>query len=61
MDHDLRNKYPQDASRIDVEKREEVRWWCDKLGCNEMRLKNAVRAVGPSPDAVKKYITKDNF
>jgi hypothetical protein len=52
------NKRPTDISRIDINAQDEVRWWCSKLSCNEMRLKNAVRAVGPSPDAVRNYITK---
>jgi Protein of unknown function (DUF3606) len=47
---------PQDVNRVNVSEREEVRWWCSQLSCNEMRLKNAVKAVGPSVEAVKKYL-----
>jgi hypothetical protein len=47
---------PQDISRINVNEHEEVRWWCSQLSCNEMRLKNAVKAVGQSADAVRKYL-----
>jgi hypothetical protein len=58
MEEQEKKRAPQDASRINIEEREEVRWWCEKLGCNEMRLKNAVRAVGPSAEAVRRYMTK---
>jgi hypothetical protein len=47
---------PQDVNRINVQEQEEVRWWCSQLSCNEMRLKNAVKAVGQSAEAVKKYL-----
>jgi hypothetical protein len=58
MTEEARKRPPQDASRINIEEKWEVRWWCEKLGCNEMRLKNAVRAVGPSTEAVRKYMDK---
>ena len=61
MADDLKKRTPQDASRININEEWEVRWWCEKLGCNEMRLKNAVRAVGPSAEAVRKYVVDRRF
>lgn len=37
----------------------DVKKWCREFQCNEMRLKNAVRAVGTSADAVRLYMTKN--
>jgi hypothetical protein len=45
-------------NQIDINNQQEVKRWCSELQCNEMRLKNAVRAVGPSAEAVRKYMTK---
>jgi hypothetical protein len=46
------------GKKIDVNDKAAVRRWCLEFQCNEMRLKNAVRAVGPSAEAVRKYMTK---
>lgn len=45
--------------KIDVDNPEQMKRWCSELQCNEMRLKNAVRAVGASEDAVRRYMRKD--
>ena len=47
-----------EKEKIDVTSHEQVQRWCSELQCNEMRLKNAIRAVGASADAVRKYMTK---
>ena len=44
--------------KIDITNQDEVQRWCSELQCNEMRLKNAIRAVGPTVDAVRKYMSK---
>ena len=56
MSDNPETRRPRDDSKINIEVRDEVRWWCSQLSCNEMRLKNAVKAVGQSSEAVRKYL-----
>lgn len=51
-------KIPQDASKISLTEPYEVSYWCTKFGCTESELKAAVKAVGHSVAAVKKYLGK---
>lgn len=37
---------PADGSRINLHKDHELRYWTEKFGCTEERLKAAVMAVG---------------
>ncbi len=50
---------PSDTSRIDITNEDDMQWWCGQLSCNEMRLKNAVSSVGPTADAVRRYLKKE--
>lgn len=50
--------HPLDAKRIDINDPAEVRNWCKSFGCSEETLKAAVRAVGTSGAAVRKYLGK---
>lgn len=50
--------HPLDAKRIDIHDPAEVRNWCRSLGCTEQELKDAVRAVGTSGAAVRRYLKK---
>lgn len=34
----------------------EIRYWCLSLHCSVEELREAVRAVGPSADAIQKYL-----
>lgn len=45
-------------TRINLQDAQEVQRWCAWLGCNEMRLRNAVLAVGDSPRKVYDYLHK---
>ena len=47
---------PGDTSRINLQEEWEVRWWCDKFGCTEVALRNAVGTVGPSAAEVERNI-----
>ncbi|MGM7282533.1 DUF3606 domain-containing protein [Pseudomonas guariconensis] len=58
MADDLSNQGPQDRSRINIEEGWEVRYWSQKFGVTEQQLKDAVRAVGQSAEAVKKQLGK---
>ena len=53
------NKTKQFGRRINLDDPSEIKRWCSELQCNEMRLKNAVRAVGPSEEAVRNYMKKN--
>lgn len=55
---DLTKKKPQDASKVNVNEDWEVRYWCKEFGCTEQQLRNAVKAVGVSVAAVRKYLGK---
>ena len=48
MPDDKTKTHPQDASRIDLNDPDEVRYWCDKFNCTEGQLAEAVRMVGDS-------------
>jgi len=50
-----------DRSHIDVQDGAQLRWWCGKLGCGDVRLKEAVRAVGTAPYHVERYLKASNL
>lgn len=58
MADDLSNRGPQDRSRINIEESWEVKYWSQKFGVTEQQLKDAVRAVGQSAEAVQKQLGK---
>ncbi|URK95997.1 DUF3606 domain-containing protein [Pseudomonas sp. BYT-1] len=58
MADDLSNRGPHDRSRINIEESWEVRYWSQKFGVTEQQLKDAVRAVGQSAEAVQKQLGK---
>ncbi len=55
---DLTKRKPQDAGKVNVNEDWEVRYWCKEFGCTEKQLRDAVRAVGVSAAAVRKYLGK---
>lgn len=58
MSDNLQKKRPQDASKVNVHEAWEVAYWCKEFGVTESKLKEAVKAVGVSAAAVKKYLGK---
>jgi Protein of unknown function (DUF3606). len=58
MSDDLSKKKPQDASRISLTEAWEVKYWREKFGVTEAQLRAAVKAVGNSAAAVRKYLGK---
>jgi hypothetical protein len=58
MSDDLTNRGAQDRARISLGEEHEVRYWTGALGVNETRLREAVREVGNSADAVRTYLTE---
>ena len=45
-----------DDSRINVDEAYEVQYWSKKFNVGEDRLKEAVQAVGPIAEDVKRYL-----
>jgi Protein of unknown function (DUF3606) len=58
MPDNLKDRQPQDASKINVHEAWELEYWCKALGVTPQQLKDAVQAVGVSVIAVKKYLGK---
>ncbi|CUI77615.1 DUF3606 domain-containing protein [Achromobacter sp. NPDC008082] len=58
MSDDLTNRGPQDRARINVNEDHELRYWTKQLGVSELQLKEAVKAVGVSVEAVKQHLKK---
>lgn len=56
MSDDKNNRGPQDRSRISLLEDYEVRYWTDALGGSEERLREIVRRVGNSADAVREAL-----
>jgi hypothetical protein len=55
---DLSKKRPQDASKISLTESWEVTYWCKALNVSETTLRAAVKSVGHSASAVRKYLGK---
>ena len=58
MADDLTNRGPQDRSRINLSESWEVQYWTKKFGVTEQQLRDAVKAVGSSADAVQRKLGK---
>jgi Protein of unknown function (DUF3606) len=58
MSDDLTKRRPQDATKINVHERWELDYWCEKFDVTAEELIAAVKAVGTSVSAVKKYLGK---
>lgn len=52
----LKEKGPQDRSRISLSEEWELQWWTDTLGISTDQLKEAVSKVGNSADKVREYL-----
>jgi hypothetical protein len=58
MADDLKEKRPQDSSRISTSEDWEIAYWTKALGCTKQELIAAVKAVGNSAAAVRKHLGK---
>ena len=56
MSDDPQQRGPQDRSRIGLEQEHELRYWTQRFGVDERRLREAVAAVGPSAEAVERHL-----
>jgi 3-oxoacyl-[acyl-carrier-protein] synthase III len=53
---DLKNKGPQDRSKINMHEDYEVKYWTKELGVSKEKLQKAVDKVGNSAAAVRKEL-----
>ena len=58
MAETLRSPGTPDWQRIDVNREQECRYWSEKLGVSEERLRRAVKAVGPLVEDVRRHLGK---
>jgi hypothetical protein len=58
MADNLKERAPQDASRISLTEEWEVRYWTRSLGISREKLEQLVREHGHSADAVKRALTQ---
>jgi hypothetical protein len=56
MPDDLSRKGVEDRSRINVHEPWEIRFWARELDTTEEKLREAVKAVGPQVQAVRKQL-----
>jgi len=56
MSDDLSNKGMQDRTRINTSEDYELRYWSEKFGVSQDRLKAVVKKVGNSAAAVEKEL-----
>jgi hypothetical protein len=55
----IQDKNPiKDLSIINVNNDEELNWWAEHFGINKDKIKEAVNRVGPSIEAVRRYLQK---
>jgi len=58
MSDDLKKRRPQDASKVNIHETWELDYWSKEFGVTKDKLIEAVKAVGTSVTAVKKYLQK---
>ena len=56
MAKNFKNRGVLDRSRININKKREVRYWTGALGCSNDELATAVARVGNSSDAVRREV-----
>ena len=45
-----------DTTTVEIADGNEVRYWCESLGCTEAQLRESVQAVGNSPARVREFL-----
>ena len=56
----LKNKGPQDRSRISLSEEWERKYWMESLGVSEQKLREAISKVGNSAEQVKNHLRTKN-
>jgi hypothetical protein len=49
---------PKDRARINVNEASERAYWCQKFGCSETQLRNAVKMVGVTASKVRQQLAQ---
>ncbi|MDB5805361.1 MAG: hypothetical protein JWN73_2683 [Betaproteobacteria bacterium] len=58
MEDDLEVRGPIDRARINPHEAWEVDYWCHKFHIDSIQLKDALREVGNSAEAVEAYVAR---
>jgi hypothetical protein len=58
MSDNLKNRGPQDRARVNTSEDWELKYWTKEFGVTEQQLKDAVKAVGPMVEDVRKKLGK---
>ena len=58
MTDNLKKRGPKDATKVNVNETWEINYWSEKFNCSKTKLVEAVKAVGVSAAAVRKYLGK---
>jgi len=53
---DYRTATGHDAEIVETADPNQVRYWCQSLGCTEAQLRESVQAVGHSPADVRQFL-----
>ena len=56
MSDDGSKRRPRDTRRIYMGDERDVDYWCERFGCTETQLKDAVLKVGTSAEEVKREL-----
>lgn len=60
MSDDLAHFHPLDPGRINVMDPVEIKYWCNKLHCNEAQLRLAMAKVGDHVTAVRGQLASES-
>ncbi|WP_263415245.1 DUF3606 domain-containing protein [Terriglobus albidus] len=58
MPDNLKDRGPQDRTRINVNEEWELRYWTKELGVSEQRLRELVKQHGVSADSIRRALGK---
>ena len=58
MSDDLKDRGPQDRSRVDVNEDWELKYWSERFGVDKSDLEHAVESVGPMVSDIEAYFNK---
>jgi hypothetical protein len=47
-----------DNAIVEIDDGNQIRYWCEMLGCTEAQLRESVQAVGRSPAEVRRFLTE---
>ena len=53
---DYRTATGHDTEIVETADGNQVRYWCESLGCTEAQLRESVQAVGHSPADVRQFL-----